>query len=250
MSLVDVSVSMLTQLNVRSTTRRNASSRSSAATAASVSSTAIIVAMSGSIIPTPLAIPTTRAGPAPTVALGDLLDGVGGHDPAGRGREVVPAGDRRASPRPRRGCGPADSAARSRRSTRRARRRRSQPRRAATASTSASASASPSGPLATLAFFDTTTIARARPSARLRRLIVTLGPVKRLRVKTPAAGTGDGGGEHDEVVGVVLDADVGDVARRSRPGARSRAVGVAQRRLDGGEDARHRRHVLGRQRGR
>ena len=33
-----------------------------------MSTTAIIVAMSGSIIPTPLAIPTTRAGPSPTVA--------------------------------------------------------------------------------------------------------------------------------------------------------------------------------------
>ena len=37
-----------------------------------MSSTAIIVAMSGSIIPTPLAMPTTRAGPAPTVAAATL----------------------------------------------------------------------------------------------------------------------------------------------------------------------------------
>ena len=34
------------------------------------------------------------------------------------------------------------------------------------------------------------TIAWAVPAARLRRLMVTLGPTKRLRVKTPAAGTG------------------------------------------------------------
>ena len=65
-----------------------------------------------------------------------------------------------------------------------------QPRRSATAATSASASAVPAGPLATLAFLATTTTARARPSRRCSRLIVTLGPVKRLRVKTPAAGTG------------------------------------------------------------
>ena len=67
-SLVDVSVSMLTQLNVRSTTRRKRRSSSLGSTSASVSSTAIIVAMSGSIIPTPLAMPTTRAGPSPTRA--------------------------------------------------------------------------------------------------------------------------------------------------------------------------------------
>ena len=71
-SLVDVSVSMLTQLNVRSTTRRKRSSSSAASTSASVTSTAIIVAMSGSIIPTPLAMPTTRAGPSPTVASATL----------------------------------------------------------------------------------------------------------------------------------------------------------------------------------
>src|SRR4051794_36908631 len=66
----------------------------------------------------------------------------------------------------------------------------SHPSRPATASASASASAGPSGPLATLAFFDTTTTARADPDARLRRLIVTLGPANRLSVNTPAAGTG------------------------------------------------------------
>ena len=56
--------------------------RSSAgSTVASVSTTAIIVAMSGSIMPTPLAIPTTLAGPVPILASADLGDGVGRHDP-------------------------------------------------------------------------------------------------------------------------------------------------------------------------
>ncbi len=66
-----------------------------------------------------------------------------------------------------------------------------QPRRAATVSTTDAFAASPAGPLATLAFLDTTTTAWARPSPRLRRLVITLGPAKRLRVNSPAAGTGD-----------------------------------------------------------
>jgi hypothetical protein len=49
------------------------------------------------------------------------------------------------------------------------------------------ASAKPCAPLATLAFFEMTTIARAFLSARCLRLTVTLGPAKRLWVKTPAA---------------------------------------------------------------
>ena len=38
-----------------------------------------------------------------------------------------------------------------------------------------------------MAFFEMITTDRARPSARCSRLMVTLGPEKRLRVKTPAA---------------------------------------------------------------
>ena len=64
------------------------------------------------------------------------------------------------------------------------------PRRAATARTTAVASARPSAPVATLAFFDTTTTACAAPPATWARLRVTLGPAKRLRVKSPAAATG------------------------------------------------------------
>ncbi len=61
MSLVDVSVSMLTQFNVPSTTSRKRASSSPPGTSASVTTTAIIVAMSGSIIPAPLATPTILA---------------------------------------------------------------------------------------------------------------------------------------------------------------------------------------------
>ena len=60
-SLVDVSVSTLTQLKVSSTTRRNTASRSMPGRSASVNKNEMCVAMSGSIIPTPLAVPTTRA---------------------------------------------------------------------------------------------------------------------------------------------------------------------------------------------
>jgi hypothetical protein len=63
-SEVEVSVSTDSELNVRATTRRKAASSRSAGTAASVKTRAIIVAMSGSIMPTPLAMPTTDAPPA------------------------------------------------------------------------------------------------------------------------------------------------------------------------------------------
>ena len=72
MSLVDVSVSMLTQLNVRSITRRKTVESTAWSIAASVNITVISVAMSGSIIPTPLAMPTTRAPLAPIVASATL----------------------------------------------------------------------------------------------------------------------------------------------------------------------------------
>ena len=44
--------------------------------------------------------------------------------------------------------------------------------------------------MATLAFLETTTTARAEPSATLRRLTTTLGPANELRVNTPAAAHG------------------------------------------------------------
>ena len=58
-SLVDVSVSMLTQLNVRSITRRNTADSTGGSIAASVNIAVIKVPMSGSIIPTPFAMPVT-----------------------------------------------------------------------------------------------------------------------------------------------------------------------------------------------
>ena len=54
-------------------------------TSASVNISVISVAMSGSIMPTPLATPTTMASLPATAALRDLGDGVGGHDAAGHG---------------------------------------------------------------------------------------------------------------------------------------------------------------------
>ena len=67
-SLVEVSVSMLSALKVRSITRRNIRSRSAVSTATSVRNSVISVAMSGSIMPTPLAMPTTRASPTAACA--------------------------------------------------------------------------------------------------------------------------------------------------------------------------------------
>ena len=55
-----------TQFKVRSITRRKTASSAGADSAASVKNIAIMVAMFGSIIPTPLATPTIRA--LPTVA--------------------------------------------------------------------------------------------------------------------------------------------------------------------------------------
>src|SRR3977135_3059069 len=75
-SLVDVSVSIDTALNVRSMTLRNAASRSVGATPASVQNSAMSVAMSGSIIPTPLAMPTTVAGPTEDTAILGTVSGV------------------------------------------------------------------------------------------------------------------------------------------------------------------------------
>ena len=75
-----------------------------------------------------------------------------------------------------------------------------------------SALASPSAPVATLAFLEMTTTAWARGRRRAPRLTTTLGPAKRDLVNTPAAVQRPVGDDDHEVVGVVLDADVGDVA--------------------------------------
>ena len=61
MSLVEVSVSMLTALRLRSITRRKDASSWARLISASVRKNASSVAMSGSIMPTPLAIPTIDA---------------------------------------------------------------------------------------------------------------------------------------------------------------------------------------------
>ena len=64
-SLVDVSESTVTLLNVRAATRASAAWASGAARGASVASTAIMVAMLGMIMPAPLAMPpTTKVQPA------------------------------------------------------------------------------------------------------------------------------------------------------------------------------------------
>ena len=184
-SLVDVSVSMLSALNVRSMTRRKVASSGPGSTAASVRKRVMRVAMSGSIIPTPLAMPTTRAGPA--AALGHLGDGVRRHDGREPRRARPDQGTAAPASRGAPGLAPSGRAGRSPRSMRPARRpgrhREHGRRRAA----SSAASASPTGPLATLAFFETTTKACNRPSAMCRRLSVTLGPANRDRVKTAAA---------------------------------------------------------------
>ena len=67
-SLVDVSVSTLRQLNDLSIAALKIGRSSPGDRRASVQNSVISVAMSGSIMPTPLAMPTTRAGPSPTTA--------------------------------------------------------------------------------------------------------------------------------------------------------------------------------------
>ena len=157
---VDVSVSTETQLNVRSMTRRQIASRASPSTAASVNAMVINVAIFGSIIPTPLATPTTRAGPAPIVASAilctvsvvmmpratesaSLLGNGNGKDAnpvrtfsMGYWRPMTPVEAINTS------CG-------------------SHPSLAARPCTTSSALASPCSPVATLAFFEITTTARA-----------------------------------------------------------------------------------------
>ena len=159
-SLVDESVSMETQLNVRLTTRRKIASRSFDETAASVKIMEIIVAMSGSIIPTPLATPTTRAVDPATVASETLCTvsvvmmprATSSASFAGKGKGSAAIPVRIRSIGYRRPMTPVDA------------RRTSDalmPSFAATEDVTSSACAKPSGPLATFAFFEMTTMARA-----------------------------------------------------------------------------------------
>ena len=141
--------------------------------------------MSGSIMPTPLAMPVTVAPPtcavdslawvsvvmmAPAAACRPSSPGSGGHASwsrwlrsrsIGYGQPITPV----------------DATTMSSVST---------PTRSATRSCSSTASRSPTAPLATLAFLETTTTPLARPEATASRLSVTDGPAKRDLVKTPA----------------------------------------------------------------
>ena len=200
--------------------------------------------MSGSIIPTPLAMPTTRAGrrrpwprrPWATVSVVMIpvaaADGVGAVERARHRRRRRRAGaragsagrSRRSTPRARRRASTRAARPRRRRAPRRRRGRRRRWRRWRSSTRRRSA--------------------WARPSARCSRLIVTLGPAKRLRVNTPAAATGRPARDDHEVVGVVLHADVGDVAAEA---LRERDVvswlGVGRPVADGPEDPCHRLDV-------
>ena len=187
-SEVEVSVSTLRLLKVRATTSRVVRSSRSAGTSASVSTKVSMVAMSGSIMPTPLATPTIRgaSGPSPTLAEAVL---------ANVSVVIIPVATRMASVSVN---GPVSCA--------RCERMRSigycrpmtpvevtstssaaQPTATATPTASSSALANPSAPVATFAFFDTTTSACSEPSATWRRDTSTLGPAKRDLVKTALA---------------------------------------------------------------
>ena len=183
-SLVDESVSMETQLNVRLTTRRKIASRSFDDTAASVKIIEIIVAMSGSIMPTPLATPTTRADDPATVASDTLCTvsvvmmprATSSASFAGRGKGKAAMPVRIHSIGYKRPMTPVDAMRTS---------DGLMPNFVATDSVTSSACASPTGPLATFAFFEITTMARAWP-VLWRRDTSTDGPANRLLVNTPA----------------------------------------------------------------
>ncbi len=189
-------------------------SSSSAATAASVQNRVISVAMSGSIIPTPLAMPTTapprrrRSCARRTLATVSVVM-IAAAAGVGVGRRRAAAGER--------GEAGADAvhrvaAGRSRRSRRRA--RRSARSRGAAATPAASSSASAQALRRRWRRWRSWRRRRRparRPSATLR------AADRHARPGEAAAGEHAGGGARagrrrdDEVVGVVLDADVGDV---------------------------------------
>ena len=187
-SLVEVSVSIETQLNVRSMTRRKIGSRSPAVRRASVNINVIRVAMLGSIMPTPLATPTMRAAPTDVLATFETVSVV-----------MMPVATRSASTDGN-DAGMAARPARTRSigywrpitpveaiSTSPA----VQPSAVATPATTSRALARPTSPVATLAFLEITTTACAVGDDRCSRLTRTLGPAKLLVVNTPTVGHGE-----------------------------------------------------------
>ena len=189
-SLVDVSVSTLIAVERAVDDARIDLVRAAAASiSASVNSSEMCVAMSGSIIPTPLAIPTTRAAEPATVADATLATVSVVIIPAagpsasvrGSGAGIAARPGRIRSIGYRRPITPVDVTTTS---------SAAHPSRSATVRATSSASSSPSWPVATLAFFEITTTARASPLATCRRDSVTLGPAKRLFVNNAATGTG------------------------------------------------------------
>ena len=185
-SEVEVSVSTDRQLKVSSTAALNAASSTSGSTAASVKITAIIVAMSGSTIPTPLATPTTWAVDPVVVVISRtaVLGWVSVVIMAAATARASEPNSAPASPsrwvRSRsmgywRPITPVEAMSRSSGGT---------PTDAAARSSTSRALAMPCSPVATLAFLATTTRPRARPEAALARLRTTEGPAKRDRVKT------------------------------------------------------------------
>ena len=167
-------------------TRRNIASSSFGSIAASVKSIVMSVAMFGSIMPTPLATPTTRA-VLPETCAAAILCTVSvvmmprATDSAFVSRRILgiaakPA--RTASIGYWRPMTPVEAINTS---------FAWQPRAEATPATTSRALAMPVAPVATLAFFEMTTTPRARPPRRCSRETTTLGPAKRLWVNTPAA---------------------------------------------------------------
>ena len=161
-SLVLVSVSTETQFSVRFTTSRNTESSDGASIAASVNTIAIIVAMSGSIMPTPFATPTMRAPDPATVASWILCTVSVVMMPratssaswwgSGTGRRSMPA--RMRSIGYWRPITPVDAMSIS---------FEVMPSFSATLPAISTAFCMPSSPVATFAFFDSTTIARFAP---------------------------------------------------------------------------------------
>ena len=178
-SLVLVSVSTDTQLSVLLMTPRKMSFNFCGSTCASVNTIAIRVAMFGSIMPTPLATPTTRA-VDPAMVADEILCTVSvvmmpratssaSLSGSGKGSDAIPA--RMLSMGYRRPMTPVEAMSTS---------LLVNPSADATDDVTSSAWRMPSSPVATLAFFEITTTARADKLATLRREIITLGPANLL----------------------------------------------------------------------